>query len=108
MRITRKQAEKYPSFEEYLEKRIGKEEKEALEKEAEVHLAILKEMQESISAEVAKFMAKEGIGFNELTRRLDTSTRQTSKIVKGEANLTLETIADLAEVMGKRPLIKFR
>jgi hypothetical protein len=70
-------------------------------------LAILRAMQESVSKAVAGFMAQENIGFNELTRRMETSTRQSARILKGEANLTLATIAELAAVMGKRARIVF-
>jgi hypothetical protein len=38
---------------------------------------------------------------------METSTRQSARILKGEANLTLATIAELAAVMGKRARIVF-
>ncbi len=108
MKITKEQTKKFKSFDAFLEKKIGKEEKASLEKEAENYLLVLKEMQDVISAEVAKYMAKEGIGFNEMTRRMDTSSRQTTRIIKGEANITLETLAELAFVIGKHPHITFK
>ena len=58
-------------------------------------------------AMVAAFMAREKIGINELTRRLHTSSRQTNRIMAGEANITLATLAELAALMGKRPKIIF-
>ena len=62
----------------------------------------LKALQEDVSSAVASYMAAEKIGFNEFTRRLDTTERQTSLIIKGQANLKLGTIAELASVMGKK------
>jgi plasmid maintenance system antidote protein VapI len=64
-------------------------------------------MQETISAALARYMAEEEIGINELTRRLNTSSRQTSRIMKGEANITLATLAEVAAVMGLKPKIVF-
>jgi plasmid maintenance system antidote protein VapI len=52
-------------------------------------------------------MEKEKIGLNELMRRLDTSSRQTSRLLKGEANLTMASIAELAAVMGKKARVVF-
>jgi len=52
-------------------------------------------------------MAKEHIGFNEFTRRLGTSSRQTSRLIKGEANLTLATLAEISSVIGKHPKLTF-
>jgi plasmid maintenance system antidote protein VapI len=52
-------------------------------------------------------MAKEEIGVPTLTERLQTSTRQAYKIVNGEANVTLATIAALSQVLGKRPRLVF-
>ena len=59
-------------------------------------IAIIRALQESVSSAVATYMAKEKIGFNELTRRLDTSSRQTSRLLKGNANLAMASIAELA------------
>ncbi|NBX18747.1 MAG: hypothetical protein EBR09_15445 [Proteobacteria bacterium] len=70
-------------------------------------IAAMRALQESVSSAVATYMAKEKIGFNELTRRLDTSSRQTSRLLKGEANLTMASIAELAAVMGKKARVVF-
>jgi antitoxin component HigA of HigAB toxin-antitoxin module len=59
-------------------------------------IAIIRALQESVSSAVATYMAKEKIGFNELPRRLDTSSCQTSRLLKGKANLTMASIAELA------------
>jgi hypothetical protein len=64
-------------------------------------------LQESVTEAVAFYMKQEGIGFNELTRRLQTSTRHTSRLLKGEANLTMGSVAELAALMKKKPRIVF-
>lgn len=79
----------------------------AIDDEAAAELDALKVMQESFTKEIAHFMAKEDIGIVELTKRLKTSTRQTSRIMKGEANVTLATLAEIAAYMGKVSRIVF-
>ncbi|BBH54689.1 MULTISPECIES: hypothetical protein [Fluviispira] len=69
--------------------------------------AILKKLQDSISKEVAAFMAKKNIGFNEFMLLMHSNPRQMSKIVKGDCNLTMLSIAELATVMGKNVKIVF-
>jgi hypothetical protein len=64
-------------------------------------------LQECVSEAVASYMKEQGIGFNELTRRLQTSTRHTSRLLKGEANLTMGSVAELAALMKKKPRIIF-
>lgn len=108
MKITKGQAKSFESLDSYASKRLGEKENESTKKEAAAYLEVLGMMQEEISSQVAKYMAKENIGFNELTRRLDTSSRQTAKIMKGEANLTLGFLAMLGKVMGKKPHIIFK
>jgi hypothetical protein len=78
-----------------------------LDAAAGLKIDAIKSMQDSISGAVAAYMAKEGIGFNELTRRLDVSTRITSKLVKGNSNLSMGTIAHLSAMIGKKPRIIF-
>ena len=68
---------------------------------------VLRAMQNCVTQAVTAYMADKNIGFNELTRRLKTSTRQIAKILKGEANLTLATIAELASIIGKHARIVF-
>jgi Cro/C1-type HTH DNA-binding domain len=83
------------------------EEIKNLDASAAEEVAAIKSLQDSISAAVAKYMAAEGIGFNELTRRLDISSRITSKLVKGNSNLSMGTIAHLSTLLGKKPRIVF-
>jgi plasmid maintenance system antidote protein VapI len=61
----------------------------------------LKMLQEDISKAVIHYMSENGVGFNELVRKLGKSPTQVSKIIKGEANLTLATVAQI--LMGHKP-----
>lgn len=57
-------------------------------------------LSETILKSVAEYIARGNIGFNELTRRLHMSLATTSKIRRGDANLTLDTLAAVAVVLG--------
>lgn len=100
-------AKKFTKYSELRKELFSKKEIQELNTEVELEASSIRDMQEAISKEIIAYMAKEGIGFNEFTRRLGTSSRQTSKVIKGEANLTIVTIAEIASVMGKRPKIRF-
>lgn len=96
-----------PKLEEVEAKLLSPEERAEVDQQADKMIAAMRELQESVSSAVASYMAKEKIGFNELTRRLHTSSRQTSRLLKGEANLTMASIAELAAVMGKKARVVF-
>lgn len=107
MALTKDRVEKFKSFESFLEEKLDAHELSALEADVDLELKALDEMRESISREITAYMAQEKIGFNELTRRIGSSSRQISRMLKGEANLTLASIAELAVLMKKTPKITF-
>jgi len=84
------------------------EELNEIDQEVSKEALLLKKLQDTISKEVAFYMTKESIGFNELMRRMHSSPRQVSKIVKGDCNLTMLSIAELAAVIGKDVEIIFK
>lgn len=94
---------KTKSFQQYLEKRLNKTDIAEIEKLAGLEMDFLKSLQEDVSRAIAKYMAEEQIGFNELVRRLNISPTQASKIQSGEANLTLSTIAHVFALLKMRP-----
>ncbi|HEV2613171.1 MAG TPA: hypothetical protein VGV92_00510 [Gammaproteobacteria bacterium] len=67
----------------------------------------VKKLQKDVSLSIVKYMDKEKIGFNELARRLRTSPTQTQKIQKGNANLTMASVAHIAAVMKKKVRLVF-
>ena len=97
----------YDDYDDIRSSRLSKNERLAQDKAIKAEADIIRSMQESVSAAIAQFMASEGIGINELTRRLETSSRQTSRIMKGEANITLATLASIAALMDKKAKIVF-
>jgi hypothetical protein len=106
-KISREQVEKFESYAEIRGELFTAEEIAENDRRVERELTALKILQDDVSSAVAKYMASERIGFNEFTRRLDTTARQTSLIMKGQANLKLATIAELASIMGKKARIVF-
>ena len=98
---------KTKSFSQYLEKRLDKKEIAEIEKQAALERESLEELQNNIALVFIQYMEEEKIGFNEVVRRLQISPTQANKILKGEANLTLNSIAHLAALLNKRPTIIF-
>lgn len=94
---------KVKSFKTYLEKRLDKKEIAAIDKAAKLEHTILKSLQEAIANAVNSYMEKENIGFNDLVDTLGSSPSQVSKIIKGEANITLATIAHVFASMNQMP-----
>jgi transcriptional regulator with XRE-family HTH domain len=96
---------KTKSFQNYLEKRLDKKEIAQIEKQALLERKALQNLQHDISKVVAEYMAQENIGFNELVRRLGASPTQVAKIQKGEANLTIATLAHIFALLKRQPHI---
>lgn len=98
---------KTKSFADYLKKRLDKKEITEIEKQASLECKALAELQHDVSTMLIKYMADEDIGFNEVVRRLHVSPTQANKIIKGEANLTLISIAHIAALLQKKPKLVF-
>ncbi len=106
-KFSKKKMDRFDDYEDIRRARLGTKERNRIDLEASAELGALKAMQELLIEEMKAFMIKEGIGIVELTKRLETSTRQTSRIMKGEANVTLATLAEVAIHIGKVPRIVF-
>ena len=105
--FSKKRLEQMDNYQEIRNEIFSTNEQLENDQEVAMELAALKEMQESISKEVAAFMADKKIGIVKLTEILHSSTRQTNRIMNAEANVTLATIASIAQVMGKKAKITF-
>jgi hypothetical protein len=99
---------KTKSFQEYLEQRLDKAEIIEIEEQAELEIRILLSIQKAIADTMNEYMEKNKIGFNELVRKLDWSPTKIAKIQRGEANLTLASLAHLFALLGKEPQEVFR
>lgn len=99
---------KTKNFQKYLEKRLDKDEIAEVRKQAQLEIRILKSIKSMISDIMNDYMKKNDIGFNELVRRLDASPSHVAKIQRGEANLTLSSLAHLLALMDKDPQDVFK
>ena len=99
---------KTKNFKSYLEKRLNQEEIAEIELQAKLEIKILNSIQQVISHAMEEYMEKNKIGFNELVRRLDSSPAHVAKIKRGEANLTLSSLAHLFAALGKEPQDVFK
>ncbi len=94
---------KTKSFRKYLEERLNKNEIADIEAQAELETKILQAMQNIIADTIDDYLKKHDIGFNELVRRLDWSPSKVVKVQRGEANMTLSSLAHLFALVGKDP-----
>lgn len=96
---------KVKSFNTYLEKRLDKKEIKEIKDAAKIEFEIFTALQAEVAEALRNFMTENNLGFNELVGKLGKSPTQVSKIIKGRANLTMATIAQLYAFMGARPHI---
>lgn len=97
----------FKNFEAHLKSRLSEKEIACIKKQAKQEYLALKALQKDVVKAVEDFAKDEDAGFNELVRRFGLSPTQVNKIRKGEANLTISTIARLAAIMKKKPHIVF-
>jgi len=93
---------KVRNFDDYLKTRLDEDEIREIERAAEIEFTLLKDLKLDISHAVKDYMNEKKIGFNELARLLGKSPSQITKIMKGEANLTLASIAQILALIGKK------
>ncbi|HYX36874.1 MAG TPA: hypothetical protein VE954_27515 [Oligoflexus sp.] len=68
---------------------------------------IRRHLSDQVSKALAGYMTQEDIGFNELERRLQMSSATTAKLLRGESNITLDTVAAVAYLLGQEPKLTF-
>lgn len=99
---------KTKKFKDYVEKRLGKSEVREIEAAAKLEAEGLKAMQQDVAVALTKYMQTRHLGFNDVVRKLGKSPSQVAKIIKGEANLTLMTVAQIFSLMQRKPHIAAR
>lgn len=99
---------KLKNFQDLIEKRLTKKEIMEIEKRAEFEVKALRCLQKSISDAIANYMKKNNIGFNEMVKRLNSNPTQFLKIQRGNANLTLASLAHIAALLEQEPLLSFK
>lgn len=107
MKFTDDELNQFSDLDEVEKELFTEEQIKRIHKKAEERSKVRRALSDAISKAVITYMSHEKIGFNELTRRLHMSPATTSKILRGDANLTLETISILSETIGKVPRISF-
>lgn len=105
MKVDAKEIARYQTLEEFENEVFSEKEREDIRNRAEKRAKIRNQMSESISKSVTAYMAREKIGFNELTRRLEMSSATSARILRGDANITLDTLAAVSVLMGLTPQI---
>ena len=108
MKFTQEELARFQSLDDVEKEVFSPEECDDIHRRATRRAEIRRALSETISKSVAEYMAREHIGFNELTRRLHMSSATTAKILRGDANLTLDTLAAVAVVLGLTPSLSLR
>ncbi len=85
-----------------------KEEISEIHKHARQRAAIRRKLASHLSKVIADYMANEEIGFNEFQRRLGISSATLAKLIHGDGNVTLETIAIVSDIIGVVPELSFQ
>lgn len=91
---------------EILAENYSKDEAAEIRARAQEELSQLQQLQDDVTRIVAKYMAREKIGFNEMVRRLGISPSLFSKIQRGDGNITLATLAHIAQTAGMKVRIE--
>jgi transcriptional regulator with XRE-family HTH domain len=98
---------KTKSFQALMEKRLTKSEIAEIERQVTLEIRALKSLQNEITYAMNDYMKEQNVGFNELVKRLDVSPAHIAKIKRGDANLTIASIARLFAVLGQEPHLVF-
>ena len=93
---------KTKNFDTYLESRLSKQKIKQIERDAKMEYETMLALKEDIASAINNYMKSIKLGFNDVVERLGKSPSQVSRIIKGEGNLTLSTIAPIYAFMGKR------
>ncbi len=87
---------------------IAHQEGGAIDREPAVaRTRLMQTLAAQVSKALTQYMIREGIGFNELERRLQMSSATVAKLLRGQSNITLDTIAALALVLEQEPKLLF-
>ena len=99
---------KLKNFDDYIKTRLTKKEIADIEKQARREKKLLDAWQANISQSIHDYMEKNNVGFNDLVRILNVSPTQVAKIQKGQANLTLATMAHIFSTLNQQPQFVFK
>ena len=92
----------YPKLSEFISENYSSEDSASMRTAVAEEFEQLQSLQEDVTRLIAQYMAREKIGFNEVVRRLGISPSQFSKIQRGSGNITLATLAHIAQTAGMK------
>jgi hypothetical protein len=95
------------SFQDYAKTRFTGEEIRVIEHQVQLEKQALQSLQDDIIQAMNKYMKQENIGFNEFAKRLQVSPTHVAKMKKGQANLTLLSVARFSVLLEKGPHLIF-
>ena len=107
MNFTEEELSQFQTLEDFEKEIFTPEQIEDMNRRALMRSQARENLSENISSAVAQYMAENHIGFNELKRRLNMSGTTVSKILRGDANLTLDTLALISQTTGLKVNISF-
>lgn len=99
---------KLKNFQDLIETRLTDDEIAEIEQQAELEARALRSLQEGVKKAINDYMEKNNIGFNEMVRRLHSNPTQVAKIQRGQANLTLASLAHISALLGQEPSLSFK
>lgn len=91
------------SFQEYIEKRLTKEEITQINALAKLEIKILHYLQSRTSQALTHYLYENNLNIKNFSQTSNMSPYQITKIQKGQANLTFSSLAHLFALMGKEP-----
>ena len=100
MNFTEKDLENFQSLDDLEKELFSDDEIKDIHKRALKRSKARNEMTEALSKALIQYMAQNHLGFNEFKKQLHMSSATLSKILKGNSNITLDTIAEISEVTG--------
>jgi DNA-binding phage protein len=106
-RFTKERLAQFQDVDEVMRQYLSAEDIAEAEREADDELAVMRQLQEALKEATIEYLTKNKMGVPDFTEKLQTSTRQTYRILNGEANVTLATLAHLSHVIGKRLKLVF-
>lgn len=71
-----------------------------LKADAQKRSDIRNQISHDLSLIISKYMAQNNVGFNELVRKLNMSSATVAKLVKGDCNISVDTLAEVLELTG--------
>ncbi|GGG08926.1 MULTISPECIES: hypothetical protein [Cysteiniphilum] len=95
------------NFNDYLKENYSDSDISTIRNKAKEKGKMLIDLQNSVSHTISEFAKNNNHTFTDIMNGLHTSKSQTSRIIKGESNFTLETLLKIYEYTGKKPRIIF-